>query len=52
MYSYGASEGDRGQNLETGYLFRNYMAKISLNVTLNHNQHQINNVLLTDNICL
>ena len=29
-----------GQNLETGHLSRLYIAKISLNVTLNHNQQQ------------
>ena len=29
-----------GQNLETGHLSRHYIAEISLNVTLNHNQHQ------------
>ena len=29
-----------GQNLETGHLFRHYIAEISLNVTLNHNQQQ------------
>ena len=29
-----------GQNLETGHLSRHYMAEISLNVTLNHNQQQ------------
>ena len=29
-----------GQNLETGYLSRNSIAEISLNVTLNHNQQQ------------
>ena len=28
-----------GQNLETGHLSRHYIAEISLNVTLNHNQH-------------
>ena len=27
-----------GQNLETGHLSRHYIAEISLNVTLNHNQ--------------
>ena len=27
-----------GQNLETGHLFRHYIAEISLNVTLNHKQ--------------
>ena len=34
----GCSEA--GQNLETGHLSRHYIAEISLNVTLNHNQHQ------------
>ena len=29
-----------GQNLETGHLSRHYIAEISLNVTLNHNQQQ------------
>ena len=29
-----------GQNLETGHLSRHYIAKISLNMTLNHNQQQ------------
>ena len=29
-----------GQNLETGHLSRHYIAEISLNVTLNHNQKQ------------
>ena len=29
-----------GQNLETGHLSRHYIAEISLNVTLNHKQHQ------------
>ena len=29
-----------GQNLETGQLSRHYIAEISLNVTLNHNQQQ------------
>ena len=35
-----------GQNLETGHLSRHYIAEISLNVTLNHNQQQqqFNNV--------
>ena len=28
------------QNLENGHLSRHYIAEISLNVTLNHNQHQ------------
>ena len=30
-----------GQNLETGHLSRHYIAEISLNVTLNHNEHQL-----------
>ena len=29
-----------GQNLDTGHLSRHYIAEISLNVTLNHNQQQ------------
>ena len=29
-----------GQNLETGHLSRHYIAEISLNVALNHNQQQ------------
>ena len=29
-----------GQNLETGHLSRHYIAEITLNVTLNHNQQQ------------
>ena len=33
-----------GQNLETGHLSRHYIAEISLNVTLNHNQHQQQNI--------
>ena len=31
-----------GQNLETGHLSRHYIAEISLNVTLNHNQQTKN----------
>ena len=34
-----------GQNLETGHLSHHYIAKISLNVTLNHNQHQHQNII-------
>ena len=34
-----------GQNLETGHLSRHYIAEISLNVTLNHNQLNTINVL-------
>ena len=33
-----------GQNLETGHLSRHYIAEISLNVTLNHNQHTHNSL--------
>ena len=34
-----------GLNLETGHLSRHYIAEISLNVTLNHNQQQqLNNI--------
>ena len=43
-----------GQNLETGQLSRHYIAKISLNVTLNHNQptnQQVRNVLHSDRSC-
>ena len=29
-----------GQNLETGHLSRHYIAEVSLNVALNHNQQQ------------
>ena len=36
-----------GQNLETGHLSRHYIAEISLNVTLNHNQQHNNLFLLT-----
>ena len=34
---------EAGQNLETGHLSRHYIAEISLNVTLNHNQQQQQN---------
>ena len=34
-----------GQNLETGHLSRHYIAEISLNVTLNHNQQQQQRIL-------
>ena len=41
-----------GQNLETGHLSRHYIAEISLNVTLYHNQQQqqLQNVLVLKSI--
>ena len=36
-----------GQNLETGHLSRHYLAEISLNVTLNHNQQQQQQLFVT-----
>ena len=40
-----------GQNLETGHLSRHYIAEISLNVTLDHNQQQQQQNRISAEIC-
>ena len=41
-----------GQNLETGHLSRHYIAEISLNVTLNQKQQQLQRISVFSYLCL